>query len=119
MDPEEVAAIEIEPFADHPKRVANRIVHAIGWEVDELDRQIGNEPLERDLVIDLQAVRPFDLLPRGDVDDRDEYQESVLALNRVQRNFDRKLSAVATASDQSAYGARRSRLRSRRGFGAV
>ena len=76
-------------------------------QVDELDRQVVDEPFERDLLLDQQAVRQFDLLPRGNVHDRGEYEEPVLVLNRVQRNFDGKLSAVATASDQSAYGARR------------
>ena len=119
MDPEEVAAIEVEPFADHPKRVTNRIVHAIRRQVDELDRQVADEPFERDLLLDQQSVGLFDLLPRGDVHDRDEYEEPVLILKRVQRNFDGKLFAVATTPDQSARGPRRSHLRSRQGFGVV
>ena len=99
LDPEERAAVEIERFADPPQRIAHRVIDLVGREVDELRRQLGDQPLELELALYRRAIRRFRLAPRRHVDDFHEHEGAAIRRDRIQPDLDRKLRAVTAAPE--------------------
>ncbi len=102
QNPEESAAIELERFTNSTEGSGDRLIDLVGWQVDELDRQLCDEALEVELFPERSAVHLLELDARGNIYDGRHDEYAPLGFDRIESNLYRKFRAVATTTEQRA-----------------
>jgi hypothetical protein len=101
----ERAPIETHLLADSAEAVPDRVVDLLGGKIDELTRQLGDEPFEFELLLERGALRVLQPATFGNVHDGRQHEEAIRRPNWLQPDLSGELRTVLAPGEELTTGA--------------